>query len=133
MLNGDRGDPVYFYAVYHTTDGGYGFEVMSKKDIEKHRDRYSRAKNNGPWRSDFEAMAKKTVLKQVLKYAPLKTDFIREVISDESVKNIEVDAFLTDEKVDVIDMPNEVEYEVEGDASIQTEETTETVPGQVTI
>ena len=32
-------------------------------------------------------MAKKTVLKRVLKYAPLKTDFVRAVVQDESVKN----------------------------------------------
>ena len=31
-------------------------------------------------------MAKKTVLKKVLKYAPLKSDFVRGIAQDETVK-----------------------------------------------
>ena len=31
-------------------------------------------------------MAKKTVLKKVLKYAPLKSDFVRGVVQDETIK-----------------------------------------------
>jgi len=46
-------------------------------------------------------MAKKTVLKQALKYAPIKTDFVRAVAQDETIKtNIDVDmADLPDETV----------------------------------
>ena len=32
-------------------------------------------------------MAKKTVLKRVLKYAPLKSDFLRGVAQDETIRN----------------------------------------------
>jgi recombination protein RecT len=32
-------------------------------------------------------MAKKTVLKRVLKYAPLKSDFVRQVVQDDTVKH----------------------------------------------
>ena len=32
-------------------------------------------------------MAKKTVLKRVLKYAPLKSDFVRGVVQDETTKS----------------------------------------------
>ena len=31
-------------------------------------------------------MAKKTVLKKVLKYAPLKTEFVRGIVQDETIK-----------------------------------------------
>lgn len=82
----DRGAPAYFYAVFHTKDGGYGFEVMSLEDVEAHAKRYSKAYSGGPWQTNFEEMAKKTVLKRALKYAPLKTDFARAVASDETVK-----------------------------------------------
>ncbi len=82
----DRGAPVYFYAVFHTKGGGYGFAVMSREDVEAHARRYSKAYSNGPWQTNFEEMALKTVLKKALKYAPLKTDFVRALAADETIK-----------------------------------------------
>lgn len=83
----DRGDPIYVYAVFKTKDGGYGFEVMSIDEIRAFAQKYSKAYGNGPWQTNFEEMAKKTVLKRVLKYAPLKSDFQRGVVQDETIKN----------------------------------------------
>lgn len=82
-----RGNPVYFYAVFRTKDGGYGFEVMSVDDARAHAQRYSKAYKNGPWQTNFEEMAKKTVLKRALKYAPLKTEFVRGISADETIKS----------------------------------------------
>jgi len=79
----DRGEATWVYAVYHTKDGGYGFEVMSVEDINRHRAKYSKAKNS-PWDTAWDEMAKKTVIKRVLKYAPLKTEFARAIASDET-------------------------------------------------
>lgn len=81
MIN--RGEPVWVYAVYRLKSGGYGFEVMSKADIDEHRKKYSKARTS-PWDSAWEGMAKKTVIKQALKYAPLKSEFVR-AINDEDV------------------------------------------------
>jgi recombination protein RecT len=50
-------------------------------------------------------MAKKTVLKKVLKYAPLKSDFVRAVVQDESVKN--------EISEDMYSVPNETVYEAD--------------------
>ena len=83
---GDRGEPCYVYAIFHTKDGGYGFEVASIEDIRLHAQRYSKSFQNGPWQTNFEEMAKKTVLKRVLKYAPLKTEFLRGMAQDETIK-----------------------------------------------
>lgn len=83
----DRGEPTHVYAVFKTKDGGYGFEVMSIDEIRAFAQKYSKAYGNGPWQSNFEEMAKKTVLKRVLKYAPLKSDFQRGVVQDETIKN----------------------------------------------
>lgn len=87
--DGDRGKLIKVYAMFRTKSGGYGFEVMSIKDIEDHAKKYSKAFNSSfsPWKTSFEEMAKKTVLKKVLKYAPLKSDFVRSVTQDETIKN----------------------------------------------
>ena len=85
----DRGEAIKVYAMFKTKSGGYGFEVMSMDDVRRHAEKYSQAYKSGfsPWKTNFEEMAKKTVLKKVLKYAPLKSDFVRAVVQDESIKN----------------------------------------------
>ena len=98
----DRGDAVWVYAVYHTKTEGYGFEVMSVDDINLHRAKYSKAKSS-PWDTAWEEMAKKTVIKKVLKYAPLKSDFVRAMAADETV----TDAVIEDGEIDLI--PGEYE------------------------
>ncbi len=84
----DKGEPIAFYAMFKTKDGGYGFEVMSTADVREHAKKYSKAFGSGysPWSTSFEEMAKKTVLKRVLKYAPLKSDFVRQLSTDETIK-----------------------------------------------
>lgn len=83
---GDRGAPIAYYAMFKTKDGGYGFDVMSAAEIRAYAQKYSRSYGSGPWQTNFDEMAKKTVLKRVLKYAPLKSDFVRGVVQDETVK-----------------------------------------------
>jgi recombination protein RecT len=81
-----KGNPTWVYAVYHLKNGGYAFEVMSFEDCMEHGKRYSKTYRNGPWQTAPEEMAKKTVLKRLLKYAPMKTEFITD---DEKVLDIE--------------------------------------------
>ena len=82
----NRGEPTFVYATFRTKDNGYGFEVMSMDDIRAFAQRYSKTYGSGPWQTNFEEMAKKTVLKRVLKYAPLKSDFLRVMAQDETIK-----------------------------------------------
>jgi recombination protein RecT len=84
----DRGVPVKVYAMFKTKSGGYGFDVMSMDDVKKHAQKYSKAYSSSfsPWSTNFEEMAKKTVLKRCLKYAPLKSDFVRAAVQDETIK-----------------------------------------------
>ena len=116
----DRGEAVAYYAMFKTKDGGYGFEVMSVDDVQRHAQRYSKSYGSGtsPWRSNFDEMAKKTVLKRALKYAPLKSDFVRGVAQDETIK-----AELSDEMYSV---PDETVFEVEGEEVSSTAVDTET-------
>ena len=101
----DRGEPIAYYAMFKTKDGGCGFEVMSMADVQAHARRYSKSYSNGPWQTNFDEMAKKTVLKRVLKYAPLKSDFVRGVAQDETIK--------TEISDDMYSVPDESIFEAE--------------------
>ena len=93
----DRGDPTHVYAVFRTQSDGYGYEVASVEDIRAHAQRYSKSFSNGPWQTNFEEMAKKTVLKRVLKYAPLKSEFVRKLVQDETIKtSIDADMYMVE-------------------------------------
>lgn len=96
-----------YYAVFHTKSGGYGFEVMSRDDVIRHMNEFSKAAAKGfsPWQTHFDEMAKKTVVKRVLKYAPLKTEFVRALGADETIKSNVVS--------DMTDEPDETIIEVE--------------------
>lgn len=105
----NRGPVTMYYAVWHTKTGGYGFEVMSKDDVLEFAQKKSKSFRNGPWQTDFDEMAKKTVLKKALKYAPIATEFVKSIATDETVKS----SILPD----MADQPNEMEY-----ADIEVEE-----------
>ena len=103
----DRGNPIAYYAVYKLVNGGYGFEVMSISDVKDHAKQYSKSygSNFSPWKTNFDAMAKKTVLKKVLKYAPLNSELQKIMETDSSIKS-KISENMTD-------IENEIEYEYE--------------------
>ena len=117
----ERGEVYCYYAMFRTKDGGFGFEVMSKEAIQAHAQKYSQSYGSdfSPWKSNFDEMAKKTVLKRVLKYAPLKSDFVRGIASDGTIKHdiapdmgdvapIEADYVIDGETGEVIETGTEV-------------------------
>lgn len=85
---GERGKVRLFYGLFKLTNGGFGFEVMSKTAMDTYAKEYSKAFDSSfsPWKSNYEGMAKKTAIKQALKYAPLKTEFRRALSTDETIK-----------------------------------------------
>lgn len=86
LLKGDRGEVIGYYAVYHLDTGGNSFIFMTKDEVLEHAKRFSKTYNSGPWQTDFDAMAKKTVIKQLLKYAPLSIELQKATSMDETVK-----------------------------------------------
>ena len=74
---GEKGAVTHYYAMFKTKSGGYGFHVMSRAEVDAFARKYSQAYKKGystPWTTNFDEMAKKTVLKACLKYAPIKTE-----------------------------------------------------------
>jgi len=100
----NRGNPIAYYAVAHLKDGGYSFTVMSIEDVEKIRKR-SKSTGFSPWQTDYDEMAKKTVIKRLCKYLPLSIELQRGISNDETTKrNIEQDMSEVADETDWIDI-----------------------------
>lgn len=78
----DPGKAIYVYAIGHLLNGGVQYEVMTVREVEAIRSR-SRASKNGPWVTDWEAMAKKTVLRRLCKLLPVSVETQRAIAIDE--------------------------------------------------
>lgn len=78
------GNSIYFYAVYELDNGGKSFVVWSREKVEAHAKKYSKAFNkpDSPWKSSFDQMAKKTVLIDLLRYAPKSVEIQQATSSD---------------------------------------------------
>jgi recombination protein RecT len=104
----ERGPLRFVYAVAKLRDGGTQFEVMSRADIEKVRQK-SRAGQSGPWVDHYEEMAKKTVIRRLFKYLPMSIEMAGAVEQDERIDiNLPQDNPLTiDAETGEIDPPQD--------------------------
>lgn len=86
----NRGNPIGYYSVAILKDNTKAFNYMTIKEIEEHRDKYSKAAKSSisPWKSDFNSMALKTVIKQMLKYLPISVEWLEKTEKDEKVYNL---------------------------------------------
>ena len=116
--------PIIGYVAYFRLTNGFSKSLyMTREEVEAHGIRYSKAykydKKNGKqgskWTTDFDAMAKKTVLKLLLsKYAPLSVEMQNAVKSDQAVIDERGEAHYVDhEEASVEDVTNAVASEVE--------------------
>lgn len=106
----NKGAVIAYYAIAKMKDGGYSYLVMSKEDIEKHRDKYAKSKKFGPWVDEFDAMAKKTVLRQLIKYLPISVEFL----ANDEISGVSIHNQIADDK-NVIEVDQET-GEILGDA-----------------
>jgi recombination protein RecT len=72
----------FVYAVAKLKDGGVQFDVMSRAEVEGIRAR-SKSADNGPWVTDFAAMAVKTVVRRLFKFLPVSIEMQTAVGLDE--------------------------------------------------
>lgn len=88
---GDRGPVVGYYAVVRFLPDGYSFFHLTKAEAEAYRDRYAMAKKSdgtvvGPWKTEFDAMAMKTCVRQLSKFMPKGTDLAVALAVDDTVR-----------------------------------------------
>lgn len=69
----DPGPLRFVYAVAKLVGGGVQFEVMSRSQVDAIRKR-SKAGGSGPWVTDYEEMARKTVVRRLFKYLPVSVE-----------------------------------------------------------
>jgi recombination protein RecT len=78
-VRNSREEATDFYTVVETVTGGLDFEVITREEAVAHRDRYSLAKDSGPWadmsvNGGFEAMAMKTTIRKLAKRLPMSPE-----------------------------------------------------------
>ena len=71
-----KDDQIVGYFAYIETNTGFRkTEYWTKAVVENHARKFSKSYTKGPWRDNFNAMAKKTVLKSLLNhYGPMSVD-----------------------------------------------------------
>lgn len=72
---GDRGPLVAVYAMAKMKDNTMIVEVMTKDDVDAIRAR-SKASGDGPWKTDYIEMARKTAVRRLAKYLPQAKDLM---------------------------------------------------------
>lgn len=97
----NKGEIIAAYAIAIMKDGAVQFEVMSKNELDKIREKAqakSKNKNSGPWAEWTEEMQKKTVIKRLCKFLPLSPEIQRAVSMDD-----QADAGITQSLGEMID------------------------------
>jgi len=75
------------YAAFFKLHNGFEkVDFWTIKKVETHAKRFSKTYNSGPWQTDFDAMAKKTVLKSILsKWGIMSIEMQKAIEADQSV------------------------------------------------
>lgn len=73
----------HVYCIVEMENGVKMFDVMTRVEIEGARSR-SKASESGPWKSDYEAMAKKSVVRRFFKFMPSSIELQQAVGMDEA-------------------------------------------------
>lgn len=85
---GNRGKVVEVYSFILLKNGRPDFDVMSIEEVAEVRAQ-SRAKDNGPWVTHFNEMAKKTVFRRHAKWLPLSAELREQIEKDDELTETE--------------------------------------------
>lgn len=85
----DRGEVIKYYAYAKLKGGGYTFVCKSKEWILEHAFKHSKqvkeGRLTGPWKNHFDSMAKKTLIRELIKYMPMSIEYQEQFTADEQV------------------------------------------------
>jgi recombination protein RecT len=98
------------YAAYFELLNGFKKTVFwSSEKVQQHAKRFSKSYTNGPWKTDFDAMAKKTVLKHTLSnWGILSIEMQTATLADQAIQP-EEGQYRYDDNVVNLDELNEKE------------------------
>lgn len=101
----ERGNAIGYYAVARMRDGAHVFKYMSKDECIEHGKKHSKSYNSdySVWKTEPDAMCKKTVLIQLMKLLPKSIEIQRAIAMDETIKS-KIDA-------DMLTVKDETEYQ----------------------
>lgn len=102
----NKGNFLGCYCVAILKDDTRAFEYMTKEEIEAHAKKFSKTFGNGPWKTDFEAMAHKTVVKKMLKWLPLSVEFLENIEKDD--KSFKVTETKNTEDIEIIESDGDI-------------------------
>lgn len=131
-----KSDKVVGYMAYFKLLNGFEkYLYMSKEELEKHGKKYSQTykKGSGLWASDFDSMAKKTCLKQLLsKYGILSIEMQRAHTFDQAVvKNDLIEENVDEADIEYVDNnPEEARRQAMKEA-MQEAEVVDTETGEI--
>ena len=103
---GDEEKIIGYFAYIETVTGFKKTEYWTKEAVMHHRDKFAKSQN-GPWSTNFNAMARKTVLKSLLNhYGPMSVDsqLATAIEDDQKVYNSNGEGEYLDNPVRDIDM-----------------------------
>ncbi len=116
-LDDEPGKVKLGYAVAKLVGGGTHAEVMAVREINSHRDRsasYRAAKQykkDTPWDTDYEEMARKTLIRRICKYLPKSNELAIGMALDDTA-NRGTQALTVEEAIENAFVPAEIEGEV---------------------
>jgi recombination protein RecT len=84
VIGVDPGPAKCWYACATLVNGGSSFVVLDHFAVESYRVR-SKAKEDGPWTTDYDAMAQKTCIRRLAPYLPMSVEFAHAMVADEQV------------------------------------------------
>jgi len=128
FINGDPGPMKGAYVVVRFKGEGVEplIKYMPKSEIDAHR-RRSKASGSGPWVTDYDEMAKKTVFRSVFKWLPISIEQIQATTTDGGVSRYNANA-----ETNNIDDLVEVEFvKAEDDSGMAVDDAVENIAKQM--